>query len=205
MKMKQFLITVMAAILLTGCPNASEKKPISDTGVKKATASIDVGSDGLTVEQRNVRDRLQMDNSIGSIKHLYIISAYSGQTIVYSTVKGKVTSSGKRLTPKTVTAGYIAPRAGGSWSSLQPYGMKIQIGDRDYYTNEVIQDDGTYGDSIDYLYWWDVQGRYHQQYITGGMIVHVSDQPIRVKDVIINMEMIATAESPLTVEDMKQD
>lgn len=191
----------MAVVLLTGCPQNSKKAPVSDTGVRKATAKIAIGSDGLTVEQRNVRDRLQMDNDVGSIKHLYIISAYSGQTIIYSTVKGKVTSSGKRLTPRTVTAGYLNRK--GEWGGLQPYGMKIQIGDRDYYTNEVIQDDGTYGNSIDYLYWTDVQGRYHQQYITGGMIVHVSDQPLRVKDVIINMEI--TADSPITAADTKTE
>jgi len=53
----------------------------------------------------------------------------------------------------------------------------------------VLQDDGTYGSSIEYLFWWDVQGRYHQQFVTGGEIIHISDQPIPVKSITINMEL----------------
>jgi hypothetical protein len=32
------------------------------------------------------------------------------------------------------------------------------------------------------------QGRYHQQYISGDMMVHISDQPISVKSITINLE-----------------
>jgi hypothetical protein len=55
----------------------------------------------------------------------------------------------------------------------------------------VLQDDGTYGTSVDYLYWFDARGAYHQHYVTGGTIVHVSDQPLNVKSVIINIEQTA--------------
>lgn len=65
----------------------------------------------------------------------------------------------------------------------------IQIGNADYWTTEVLGDDGTYGQSGDYLYWWDSKGVYHQHYLSGGQIVHISDQPLAVKSVIINMEM----------------
>jgi hypothetical protein len=148
--------------------------------VTQQTATVQVGSDGLTVEQRNVRDRLSMDNKPGSIKHLYVISAYSGQVILYSTVKGKVTSSGKRLTPTTVAV------VGGEYHAKD--GVTVEIAGNQYSTGEVLQDDGTYGSSVEYLYWWDVQGRYHQHYVSGGQIIHISDQPIPVKSVIINIE-----------------
>jgi hypothetical protein len=182
------IIVFFALVVLTGCPleNKTERDPVSDTGVHKAHAKIAIGSDGLTVEQRNVRDRLQMDNKIGSIKHLYIISAYSGDVILYSTVKGKPTSSGKRLTPKTVAAGYASS---GQYNSLSGFGPKVEIGGNTYRTNEIIQDDGTYGNSIPYLFWVDARGVYHQHYVSGGQIVHVSDQPIRVSNVIINLEV----------------
>lgn len=161
-----------------GCDSVTPQRPESASGVKQQSAQVQVGGDGLTVEQRNIRDRLAMDNKPGSIKHLYVISAYSGQVILYSTVKGKVTSSGKRLTPTTVGGG-------------QGYDdhMDFELAGDRKYTHEVIQDDGTYGSSVEYLYWWDVQGRYHQHYVTGGTIVHISDQPIPVKSVVINMEI----------------
>ena len=101
--------------------------------------------------------------------------------LIYSTVKGKVTSSGKRLTPTTVA------NHGGNGSQF--WGEKVHIGDNSRRTGEVLQDDGTYGSSIKYLFWWDSQGRYHQHYVSGGQILHISDQPLAVKSITINMEV----------------
>lgn len=156
--------------------------PVSQSGVAKASVSVTPGSDGLTVEQRNVRDRLTADNKPGSIKHLYVISAYSGQVLIYSTVRGKITSSGKRLQPKTVVVGQSgdAQRQGFQYGGLT--------------TNEVLEDDGTYGDSVPYVYWFDAKGAYHQHYVEGGQILHISDQPLAVKSIILNMEAVASAE-----------
>lgn len=137
---------------------------------------------GHTVEQNQIVRRYQNDNKLGAIKHLYIISAYTGQVIIYSTVSGKVTSSGKRLTPNTVVD------AGGE-GMLNTYGFDINIGGHACRTTEVLQDDGTYGNSEPYIYWFDTRGIYHQHYLSGGQIVHISDQPLAVKSIIINMEL----------------
>lgn len=179
---KLSLYVIFIALLVSlGCQEGQSNAPTSSSGVQKVTVKVKKGSDGVTTEQRNIGNRLLTDNKPGSIKHLYVISAYSGQTIIYSTVKGKVTSSGKRLSPKTVNG---APDGYGGTDS-----NRIKISGRDFTTDEVIQDDGTYGNSIPYVFWWDVQGRYHQHYVSGGQILHVSDQPIAVKNVIINMEL----------------
>lgn len=177
------VICLVLGIPLWGCEGTGSVSvtPASDSGVHKTSVKVETGSDGLTVEQRNIAERLKTDNAPGSIKHLYILSAYSGQCLIYSTVRGKVTSSGKRLTPNSVlaaaygTVGYA-------------HGIDIEIGGHDQVTGEVLQDDGTYGSSAEYIYWWDSKSIYHQQYITGGMIVHVSSEPIAVKGVTINME-----------------
>ena len=172
-----FLLGLAAMFLFAGC---DEGIPKSASGVSKATVKIHIGADGLTSEQRNIKKRLQNDNKPGSIKHLYVISAYSGQVIIYSTVKGKVTSGGKRLTPTTITDVY---------TSSTGTGFPIKIAGKTAWTQEVLQDDGTYGSSMDYLYWTDQNGNYHQHYVTGGQILHVSSAPISVKSIIINMEM----------------
>lgn len=163
--------------------------PVSASGVNKATVKVPVGPDNLTAEQRNVRDRLLKDNEPGAIKHLYVMSAYSGQVLIYSTVKGKVTSGGKRLTPTSVNGGYNSGYYGG---------FEVDIGGSKVHTNEVLQDDGTYGNSTDYLYWWDTKGVFHQHYVQGGQIVHVSSEPIAVKSVVINMELTAAPGVPAT-------
>jgi hypothetical protein len=145
------------------CEDVSRDKAAS--GVSKVTQAISVQSDGRTLEQSNVAKRLQLENKPGSIQHLYIMSAYSGQVLLYSTVKGKVTSSGKRLSPSLIASQYS-----------------------ERYNPEIIGDDGTYGNSIEYLYWWDIQGRYHQQYVSGGLFVHISDQPMQFGRVTMQVE-----------------
>lgn len=124
-----------------------------------------------------------IDNKPGSVKHLYVISAYSGQVIVYSTVRGKVTSSGKRLTPTTVAA------TDGQYVNSDLMGIPVSICGNQYRTPEVLQDDGSYKGSSEYLYWWDTRGIYHQHYVSGGQIIHISDQPLAVRNVIINIEL----------------
>lgn len=176
--------TILGAVLLSlvlqqsGCDLQSQQSTAS-SGVQVKTTTVQPGADGLTVEQRNVRDRLAMDNKPGSIKHLYVISAYSGQVILYSTVKGKVTSSGKRLAPTSVT--YSEHNTGVN-------GNEVWLNGQRFITTEMTQDDGTFGSSVEYLFWWDVQGRYHQHYVSGGQIVHISDQPIPVKSITINID-----------------
>jgi hypothetical protein len=158
-----------------GVNECTQESAVSTSGVSKVKVAVQAGSDGMTTEQRNVSQRLNEDNKPGSIKHLYVISAYSGQVIVYSTVRGKVTSGGKSLSPTTVTDG-------GSF--------KVDFRDGyNRYTREVLEDDGTYGQSMPYLYWWDTKGIYHQHYVTGGQILHISSEPFAVKGIIINMEM----------------
>lgn len=173
---------IFALVTLGGECDGTTARPAATSGVTKATAKVKTQASGLTVEQENVKRRLEEDNKPGSIKHLYVISAYSGDVIMYSTVKGKVTSGGKRLTPTTVAA------IDGDYVGSQHFGEAVNIGGTTRRTGEVLQDDGTYGKSMDYLYWWDVQGRFHQHYVSGGQIVHVSSQPLAVNKIIINVE-----------------
>lgn len=178
-KILSVIATVIVFGIFAGCSKRETSPAQSASGVKKATVQVQTNAEGLTAEQQNIRDRLLEDNKPGSIKHLYVISAYSGQVIIYSTVRGKPTSSGKRLTPTSIVVG--------ASGELQQPGFPTNIGGT--VTNEVLQDDGTYGSSTEYLYWWDTKGVYHQHYVSGGQIVHVSNQPIAVKGIIINMEM----------------
>lgn len=186
MPIKRICLTTLliaSIYVFSGCSNP--RQPMSSSGVKPTQVSVPLNAEGRTIEQENIRDRLLMDNKIGSIKHLYVISAYSGQTLIYSTVKGKVTSSGKRLSPTSVVVGASGERR-------RPGFAAGSTGDM--VTDEVVQDDGTYGSSIPYLYWWDTKGVYHQHYISGGQIIHISDQPVSVKGVIINMALEEASE-----------
>jgi hypothetical protein len=77
-----------------------------------------------------------------------------GQILVYSTVRGKVTSSGKCLAPTMLADGSA--------------GFDVNFGGLTRTTHEVLEDDGTYGSSSGHLYWWDTKGVYGQHYVSGG-------------------------------------
>jgi hypothetical protein len=176
MKLKTIAISIVSIFWLAGCYYPTYE-PSASSGAKKAQVKLAKNPEGLTVEQKNVGDRLLNDNKVGAIKHLYVLSPETGTVLLYSAVKGKVTSSGKRLTPRT-----ISTDNGNS-------GIPFRIGSKFFGTNEVLQDDGTYGDSDPYIYWWDTKGIYHQHFMTGGQIVHVSDQPLRVNPNEIKIDL----------------
>jgi hypothetical protein len=172
-------LLVAAAVSLPGCGGCQPNRPQSVSGVSMATVGkLETDEKGQTVEQRNIIERLKRDNDLGAIKHLYVISAYSGQVILYSPVKGKVTSGGKYLTPKDIV--------GGPNNNLP----SMQVASSSYYVNRLPNEDGTFGSgSPDYIYWFTPgDGAYHQHFLGGGQIVHISDNPIAVKSVIMTIE-----------------
>jgi len=162
------VMLIAIAVMFAGCTD--NRAAVSSSGIQKATVTLSAQPNGMTVEQQNIAERLVQDNKPGSIKHLYLISPFNNRVIYYSTVNGKVTSGGKRLSPTTVAAD-----AGSSFS----YGIPVNIGGYDYRTSEVTQDDGTYGTSAEYLFWWDTKDIYHQLYV-GNSIVIITSEPINI-------------------------
>lgn len=172
MKLKNFLgfLSTIVLVFLLSCNFGGQQK--SDSGVEKATVQVKTDAQGHTTEQLNIIERLKRDNEVGSIKHLYVVSSYSGDVLEYSTVKGKVTSGGKRLSPRTVN--------GSNCGNYSHYNY-VEINGIKHTTDEVLDDGGAYGDSGSYLYWFDAQGNYHQYYPSGGTYLHISDRPLRVR------------------------
>jgi len=168
---KVMSVLMFALVLMSGsCEDDRQQK--SDSGATKATTKIQTDAEGHTIEQKNIIERLQRDNKVGEVKHLYVISSYSGDVLEYSTVKGKVTSGGKRLSPKTVNGdGYESPGESNF----------VYIGGRQYTTDEVLDDGGAYGESGNYLFWFDAQDNYHQYYPSGGTYLHISERPLRIR------------------------
>lgn len=171
MKKLFYLFTVLTVFLLVSCNGNYNSQQQSDSGVSKATTKVTTNPDGTTIEQKNIIERLKRDNEIGSIKHLYIVSSFTGDVLQYSTVKGKVTSGNKRLSPKTVN---------GNGSSIG-HPNRVELSGTTYTTDEVLDDGGAYGDSGNYMYWFDAQGNYQQYYPSGGTYVQISNKPLRIK------------------------
>lgn len=189
------IIVILAAIIVPnvmGCGAQTDSQAgmsaLGAAGVSTATADVAVNASGMTIEQENVKGRLEEDNRIGAIKHLYVISAFSGDVIIYSSVKGKVTSGGKRLSPSSVIAGQDMEDPDAMLSTT--YGMRFGK----FVTTEVLGDDGTFGGSSPYIYWWDQRDVYHQHFISGGQIVHISNVPMAFPKIILNLEDVESDE-----------
>lgn len=174
--MKAKSTIIMLAALMCGCKTSFGEQQ-SSSGIKRAEIPALNTIDGFSVEQHDIAKRLQRDNDPNSIKWIYCFG-HTGQPVFTSTVRGKVTSGGKRLEPSTVHVG----NEGGS----HVYGAAVSVGGQTYLTQEIMQADGTYGASNPYIYWFDEADNYFQW--SGPYLV--SSVPVRLQTPILNLRDI---------------
>jgi hypothetical protein len=162
------LIALFIPFLLgtEGCDES--QKQVSSSGASQVRAShVKKNSKGRTVEQQNINDRIQVTTDPTKILWMHLI-ALDGKIIRRMPVVSKVSSSGKRLEAK-------------HWVTNPNGGTSPPISG-DNYTDELIQPDGTYGDSDAYIFWFDPQHRYHQYGTAGGLGYLLTDYPIDLVD-----------------------
>lgn len=164
-----YLLLIPLAVTMTSCGGDWPEQQKSDSGATKQTVKVQLDANGQTVEQYNVSEKLRRDNALGEIKHLYVVSSFTGDIMEYSTVRGKVTSGNKRLSPSTVDGHNSMPS------------NCVYIDGKSFITDEVLDDSGTYGSSANYIFWFDAQGVYHQYFPSGGTYLHISDRPLKIK------------------------
>lgn len=158
------LITTLASVafLSIGCvpeqPHsaAQTQKDNQKRAASEAAASLQFSENS---EIENIKRRLELTSKPGQLGFVMLLNEM-GQPILYEGVKGKITSSGKRLTP--------ADRAQ-TWNN----------GNGGYagVVRAEASDEGTYGSSDPYIYYWNVDGAYRQW---SGKYLY-SDQPMRLR------------------------
>lgn len=134
-----FLLGMILAGLLACEPSTRQ---VQAEKARVAAESINF-ADNAEIE--NIQRRLKLTADPGLLGYVLLLND-AGQPIIYTTVKGKITSGGKRLT--------------------QPYSSG---------TGDAPSDEGTYGSSAPYVYFWTTSGQYIQW--SGDYLF--SDQPIR--------------------------
>lgn len=176
------LLVMLIAVSMSGC--IEEKKPTpapqptSSSGVTKATVSLKPVINGKTVEQYLIDQRMTLDNRNDVVKYFYLMGM-TGQIVMKDVIKYKMVSSGKRLTPRTVAA------FGTSDYGNHVAGSPIVISGRSYQTNEIIEDDGTYGDSGQYFFYFTTAGNYVKIIPMGSFIGVESDKQMTPKELIL--------------------
>jgi hypothetical protein len=132
--LKAIIVSLLSFFFLVGC---LEQNAAGVSAVKQSDLKVKVDQNGYTSEQRNILGRRNVALDPNQIMWIYCM-AQNGQTVFYGPVKGKVTSSTKRLDPN----------------------MVIVTG-TDNKTSADIGD-GSQGESDPYIYWFDPSGKYFQ-------------------------------------------
>lgn len=161
--MKHFLKSFVPAslailvIVLAGCYNGRV-----ETRTDAVLTAVPIHEQHDYLEANNINERLKLFDNENQLSWIILISQ-QGQIISYEPVRGKVTSSGKRLEPTT---------------------LSTQVRFYDDYTYERISADGTFGSSDAYVFWFDPTGAYHQW----NGLYYLTTVPIKISDVVFHTD-----------------
>ena len=157
MKPLYFLFTLLAgAALLTACDHAVVPPTAKAIQADKAAAAANSIAFSENAEIDNIKQRLELTANPGLLGFVVLLNEM-GQPVMHVGVKGKITSGSKRLT--------------------KPYEFKhVDCGQ--YSCSKDVpasSDEGTYGSSGDYIFFWTTDGQYIQW---NGRYLY-SDKPFR--------------------------
>lgn len=141
------LLAVSISTVVTGCTKNSQFE--QSQVAREAARSINFTENA---EIDNIKKRLELTASSSLVGYVVLLNG-TGQPILYTGIKGKITSGSKKLTDGGVTG--------------------------------TLSDEGTYGSSNPYIYFWSTSGVYHQW--SGDYLY--SDKPIRlsVQPLVVNV------------------
>lgn len=157
----------MVALSLVACEPNAQAKPAKQTQSQKAEAAANSISFTENAEINNIKARLELTSDPGLTGFVLLMNE-AGQPIMYTGIKGKITSGSKRLT--------------------KPY-QKIHCDRGQAYGDCIVKapsDEGTHGSSAPYIYFWTTTGQYIQW---NGKYLY-SDKPFRTKiePLVINVK-----------------
>lgn len=158
--MQRIILASAAALVLAGCNAATAEPPTArDQQAQRAAEAAGAVVFAKNAEIENIQRRLKLTSNPGQIGFVLLLNQ-AGQPIMYTSVKGKITSGGKRLT-----------RPDECWSG----GTQ----NRGCYQGDAARaapsDEGTFGSSGEYAFFWTTDGQYVQW--NGGYLY--SDKPFR--------------------------
>jgi hypothetical protein len=148
---------IASVAFLAACDNAPATPATQkQTQTQKAAEAANSVRMVENAEIDNIKARLELTSNPGLMGFILLMNE-AGQPIMYTGVKGKITSGGKRLTAPTQQ--WKIDR--GEWNGTQ--------------LGPAPSDEGTWGSSDSYIYFWTTSGQYMQW---NGKYLY-SDKPFR--------------------------
>lgn len=154
------VVAGLAAAMLSGCQRADEVRPAPARATQAQIAARAANSITFdrNAEIENINRRVKMTANPGQIGYVVLFNG-TGQPIAYYGVRGKITSGSKRLT--NVTA----------WVDRDCGEYRCQG------SEPAPSDEGTYGSSGEYVFFWTTD----DQYIQWNGDYLYSDKPFRTR------------------------
>lgn len=158
---------VFTSVFLTACH--IEDQPNQQAKIQESAKAAQAANSiqfNQNAEIDNIKKRLELTSNPGQIGFIILLNEM-GQPIIYESVVGKVTSGGKRLTPPKKL-----------WNVDKGEFMGTEV-------HDAPSDEGTWGSSSHYIYYWTVNGEYRQW---NGSYLY-SDKPfrLRVEPLVVNI------------------
>lgn len=157
MRKRYIALISTVSLALAACGPVENQKSTKASEAEKSEAAANSIQFSENAERENIVARLKLTSNPGQIGYIALMSM--GRPVAYYGVKGKITSGSKRLTsPQEVRCLEVAESVGCSQQMV-----------------ESASDEGTYGSSNPYIFFWTTGGQYVQW---NGEYVY-SDQPFR--------------------------
>lgn len=154
--MKKILWTIVTSMILVfglaGCVEAEQSNKVTQAQRAKEAANSIHFTENAEID--NIKRRLEQTSKPDALGYIILLNE-TGQPVMYTSVKGKITSGGKRLTEPD-----------------RKYDAGPSLGIR-----QAPSDEGTYGSSDPYIFFWNADG----QYIQWNGKYLFSDKPFRMK------------------------
>lgn len=151
-------------------PQAKQTNTVKNAQAEKAAAAANSITFTDNAEIDNIKKRIENTSHPGTMGFVILLNQ-SGQPILYEGVVGKITSGSKRLTKPMQT---------------KQYGIGGANGGAAYVNEPAPSDEGTWGSSAEYIFYWNQNGEYRQW--NGGYLY--SDKPfrLRVEPLVVNVD-----------------
>ncbi len=150
---------------ITSCNDQAVGGSVSVQDIqKRLETAVPVPQLDNSLERTNISNRLTLFSNPTKVSYIYLTSY--GKVMAFYTVKGKITSGNKRMTPQSVTVDDCGGIMGVGINTSCTSGIG---------SVEQPELDGTYGTSNPYIYFWTTDGAYVQwngEYM-------LSDQPLK--------------------------
>ena len=170
-KILSTVVLIGAASVLSGCLEESKPQPqVKNTQAELAQRAANSIQFTDNAEIDNVKARVELTSKPGLLGYVVLFNE-SGQPIMYEGVRGKITSGSKRLTSPDRT---------------QQIGTGGSNGGQHSVVRQAPSDEGTYGSSNPYIFYWNTDGVYRQW--SGHYLYSTQPMRLTIQPLVVNIQ-----------------